>query len=308
MSNLSFSALALFSLCMLLPFPHPAQADFKIEEPASSVTLPPEEKITKADQIASDMQAKIQGKERMSPQGQKTGADTYLYFTQKGTDAGGTRIYGGTHRITQKTAGSAIFSVVESEDASSGEKRSTLSLLSPDGVMLNIFDGVNVTMEHSSTEDSRVMYRWSEEQSAPSGEKYTCRYEALAGRNSLSLREREGAENSFEWSDLRSVKAIFTGGKTADNISSVLHFQTADGEKLELLSFGKNWLSWLEKNGTAPLYITCGTCRFDLSMESGSGIFLFDALPVPEKEPSPAAVRSGTKRLDVGGRSIAVEE
>ena len=63
-----------------------------------------------------------------------------------------------------------------------------------------------------------------------------------------------------------------------------LHFRTEQGEKLEVLDFGRVWQPWLEATKGRALLLTVGACDYENTMESGQlDAVLYDAVPLPEK-------------------------
>lgn len=226
-----------------------------------------------------DLHAHIQGKDARSPTRRYFFADTYLYLFKRDRPVAGVRVYGDQCRIATKRIGQVDWYSVESRRNESGMERSAMSLVSPDGLVLNIFDDSRVRVITIDNEKDGLFLQWTSAYKEELGQCKEYSHDALVGKNSIRLRDVEGLETTFDWSELRAVTAKYAGGDIVDNTTCRLFFETQNGRRLIILTLGRGWLDWLENNRNNMLTITYGTCHYDRDMDSGSGLFLYNAIP-----------------------------
>ncbi|MGE9984945.1 hypothetical protein [Desulfovibrio sp. SGI.169] len=228
---------------------------------------------------APELHAHIQGKDAVSPTGRDISANAYLYLYKNNQPFASMRVYDDQCHIATKRIGNADWYSVRSRLNKSGQERSAMSLVSPNGLVLNIFDDSRVSVITIDNEKDCLFLQWTSEYEEEPGKRKEYSHDALVGKNFIRLRDVEGLETAFDWSELRAVTAKYEGGDIVDNTTCRLFFETRNGRRLTILALGGGWLDWLEGNRNNLLTITYGTCHYDREMDSGSGLFLYNAIP-----------------------------
>lgn len=228
------------------------------------------------------LSVRVQGRDGSSPAGREVFADTYLHLFRQGQPLAEVRIYGDQCRISTRRIGDADWYSVESCLNVPGMERSAMSLVSPAGLVVNLFDDDRVGAVSTSPQGGGLSLRWKSEYEEEPGRRSVYSHDALVGKNAIRIRSAAGLESTFDWTDLRVVTARFVRGAVVDGTTCQLFFETRDGGQLNMLTLGRGWLDWLNSNRGRRLTITYGTCRYDREMDSGSGLFLYNAIPAHE--------------------------
>ena len=224
-----------------------------------------------------ELRARMSGKDATSPTRRDIFADSYLYLYKNNQPFVGMRVYGDQCRIATKRIGQEDWYSVESRRNESGVERSAMSLVSPKGLVLNIFDESRVSVTKIDNVKNGLFLQWTSESEVEIPGKYS--HDALVGKNSIRIHDIGDVESTFDWTDLRIATATYAGGSVVDNTTCQLLFENQDGEQLTMFTLGRGWLDWLENNRNVLLTVTYGTCRYDREMDSGSELLLYNAIP-----------------------------
>lgn len=170
------------------------------------------------------------------------------------------------------------FYLVRSSKGNPPEGGVTGALLSPGGLSIQIFNGSCLLQMNMGKDNGKSKFKVLDRQ-------YNYSHFGEVGKNSLSIRSKDG-EESWKWTDMRAVRAEYTGQKSAGDDAFCYRFKLLNenneetGEELALMAFRWQWLNCYQGQ---PLLLTIGNLEYDAGGSSGSGLFLHDAIPLVQK-------------------------
>lgn len=171
-------------------------------------------------------------------------------------------------------------------DTGAGDMR--LSLISPQGEVINVYDADFVSGEQVEQKDGSLHFSWQSKYANADAAGGAVSYMdsqgmAVVGPQRVRTEERLPGDdpNILDWRKLRTVRATYLASEEVDNTLTLLRFRTEQGEKLEVLDFGWYW-RWLEATKGRALLLTVGACDYENTMESGQlDAALYDVVPLP---------------------------
>lgn len=207
-------------------------------------------------------------------------ANNWLSLSQNGKIFAQTRIFTENDcSLGLKSIEGEPFYLVRSSKGSLPNGGVTGAFLSPSGLSIQVFNGGGPLQMIIGKDNEKITFNVLDQE----GNGYS--HKGEVGKNSLSIRDVNGV-SSFTWTDMRAVRAVYTGQKSADYDAFCYHFKLLNenneetGEDLALMAF--RW-EWLDSYQGQPLLLTIGNLEYETGGSSGSGLFLHDAIPLIQK-------------------------
>lgn len=232
--------------------------------------------VLKVEELGIEVQ--ITGQDKVPPKyysEEEIFAKNWLSLSKNGKVFAQTRVFTETCWISRCTLEGNVFYAVDSSDGNMRFGGSTIAYLSPSGVSIQVFNGSGMGLKSMGIEDGKILFSGFENDTV---------YNKKLGNNTLLSRpEQEDAGVSENWTDMRAVKAVYTGQKTPHDNFWVYRFKLLNenneesGEELELLAF--HW-SWLDSYKGQPLLLTMGQLEYESGGFDVTGPFLHDAIPL----------------------------
>lgn len=206
-------------------------------------------------------------------------ANNWLSLSQNGSIFAQTRIFTENDcSVGRYSIEGEPFYLVRSSKGNPPDGGVTAALLSPSGLSIQIFNGSCLLQMNMGKDKEKSKFKVLDRQ-------YNYSHFGEVGKNSLSIRSKDG-EESWKWTDMRAVRAVYAGQKSADDDAFCYRFKLLNenneetGEELALMAF--RW-QWLDSYQGQPLLLTIGNLEYDAGGSSGSGLFLHDAIPIVQK-------------------------